>query len=74
MRFFCELGDEEHLVDADTPEDAARLVARQQAERTGVGSLTLTVNVAEANEADLPLIAGDDYTVTVEASSSQDGR
>lgn len=70
MRFVCEIGDDEHLVDADTPEDAAREVAAIQARREGRqdgSECRYTVNVAEANEADVPLIAGDDYTVTVTA-------
>lgn len=68
MRFVCEIGDDEHLVDAETPEDAAREVARMQAGRDGrtAGSeCRYTVTVAEANESDMPLIAGEDYTVTI---------
>jgi|GEM_PF-1142205 len=70
MRFVCEIGDDEHLVDAETPEDAAYEVARVQArqdKRVAGTEVRYVVTVAEANEADMPLIAGDDYTVTITA-------
>ncbi|MES1926624.1 hypothetical protein [Salinisphaera sp. T31B1] len=66
MRFVCEIDGDEHLVDAETPEQAAQEAARRHAERPGQTTAPVgryTVNVAEANEADLPLIAGDDYIV-----------
>lgn len=65
MRFICEIGGNEHLVDAETFEAAARAAARTHAESQGETAGTYTVNVAEANEADFPLIAGNDYTVTL---------
>lgn len=65
MRFICEIGDGEHLVDAQTFEAAAELAAREHAASRGETAGTYRVNVAEANEADFPLIAGDDYTVTL---------
>ncbi|MES1941344.1 hypothetical protein T5B8_13960 [Salinisphaera sp. T5B8] len=62
MRFICEIGGEEHLVDADTFEAAAEAAVRAHA---GTRAGTYTVNVAEANEADFPLVTGSDYTVTL---------
>jgi hypothetical protein len=65
MRFICEIGDSEQLIDADTFEAAAEAAARAHAQSRGETQGTYTVNVAEANEADYPLIAGNDYTVTL---------
>ena len=65
MRFICEIGDAEHIVEAETFEAAARAAAEIQAQAYGHEAGTFTVNVAEANEADYPLIAGEDYTVTL---------
>lgn len=65
MRYVCEIERAEHVIEADTPEDAARLAAEREARTTGTRQ-QFRVNVAEANEADLPLIAGDDYDVTVD--------
>lgn len=68
MRFVCEIGDDEHLVDAETPEDAAHEAANAQArseQRAAGTEARYVVTVAEANEADMPLIAGDDYPVTI---------
>ena len=67
MRFICEIGNQEHLVDAESFEEAARAAAEQHASEQGASSGTFVVNVSEANEADFPLIAGDDYTVTLSA-------
>lgn len=77
MRFVCEIGNAEHLVDAETPEHAAREIAEAQARRDALAPgqrRRYTVNVAEANGADFPLIAGEDYTVTVEAPATSDAR
>lgn len=64
IRYVCEVIGEEHVVEAETPEQAAEQVARTQAKQNGPG--VYTVNVAEATDYDLPLIAGDDYRVTVD--------
>lgn len=63
IRYVCEVAGDEHIVEADSPEEAARQAAEAQARDGGAG--TYTVNVAEANDYDLPLIAGEDYRVTV---------
>lgn len=63
IRYVCEVAGDEHIVEADTPEEGARKAAEMQAVGDGPG--TYTVNVAEATDYDLPLIAGDDYQVTV---------
>jgi hypothetical protein len=67
MRFICEIANQEHLIDAESFEDAARAVAERHAAEQGTDSGTFTVTVSEANEADFPLIAGNDYTVTLPA-------
>lgn len=64
IRYVCEIAGDEHIVEADTPEEGARKAAEIQAASDGLGSYT--VNVAEATDYDLPLIAGDDYRVTVD--------
>lgn len=77
MRFFCEVANRDCLVDAETPDAAARMVAAEQAaldrgaggQRAGSGAQTYTVTVAEANGADMPLIAGTEYQVTVPPES-----
>ncbi|MAS10417.1 hypothetical protein [Salinisphaera sp.] len=66
-RFVCEIGGEEYLIDADTFEAAAQQAAQRHAAERDIEQGTFTVNVAEANEADFPLIAGNDYTVTLPA-------
>ncbi|ERJ18429.1 hypothetical protein SSPSH_002710 [Salinisphaera shabanensis E1L3A] len=65
MRFICEIGDDEHLVDADTFEAAAEAAVRAHAESRGETAGRYTVKVSEANEADFPLVSGEDYTVTL---------
>lgn len=65
MRFICEIGDAEYIVEAETFEAAARAAAQLHAQAKGPPSGTYTVNVAEANEADYPLVVGEDYTVTL---------
>jgi hypothetical protein len=64
IRYVCEVADHEYIVEADTPEQGARKAAQRQARKDGPG--TYTVNVAEATDYDLPLIAGEDYRVTVD--------
>lgn len=63
IRYVCEVAGDEHIVEADSPEEAAHQAADAQASADGTG--TYTVNVAEATDYDLPLIAGEDYRVTV---------
>lgn len=65
MRFICEIEGSQHLIDAQSFEAAAELAAREHADSCGKTTGTYRVNVAEANGADFPLIAGDDYTVTL---------
>ena len=72
MRFVCETRQRETLIEAETPEDAARLVAEAQAGLDGLSDAsplaarTYTVTVSEANDSDMPLIVGDDHTVVVD--------
>ena len=70
MRFVCEIDGEEHLIDADSPEVAACRVAEAHGGQTAWGG-RVVVNVAEANEADVPLIAGTDYTVALDADGAR---
>lgn len=63
VRYICEMGEDEILVEASCAEEAAEKAADILAKEKGAGTYTFTVS--EANEYDLPLIAGDDYTVTV---------
>ncbi|NNC24061.1 hypothetical protein HKX42_09465 [Salinisphaera sp. USBA-960] len=67
MRFVCELADSEHVIEADTPEEAAQIAAAREA-RTDQKQC-LTVTVSEANEANLPLIVGGDYEVECEPNA-----
>ncbi|HET7313212.1 hypothetical protein [Salinisphaera sp.] len=63
LRYICELGGDETIVEATGAEQAADAAVRAYAAEHGAG--TYTVTVSEATDYDLPLIAGDDYTVTV---------
>ncbi|MBS64514.1 hypothetical protein [Salinisphaera sp.] len=63
MRFICEIGSDEHLVEADTFEAAAEAAARAHADVRGEAGGSYTVKVSEANEADFPLVSGEDYQV-----------
>ncbi|MES1945736.1 hypothetical protein C84B14_00265 [Salinisphaera sp. C84B14] len=65
MRFICEIGSDEHLIDADTFEAAAEAAARAHAGARGETGGRYTVKVSEANEADFPLVSGEDYQVTL---------
>ncbi len=69
MRFVCEIDRVEYVIEAPSPEVAARLAAERQAKANG-GRQRFRVNVAEANEADLPLIAGDDYDVAIDLNDT----
>ncbi|WP_233544019.1 hypothetical protein [Salinisphaera sp. Q1T1-3] len=63
LRYICELAGDEVIVEAESAEDAAEKAVRDHAAQHGGG--TYTVTVSEATDYDLPLIAGDDYTVTI---------
>lgn len=63
LRYICELEGDETIVEAESAEEAARVAVEAHAAEHGAG--TYTVTVSEATDYDLPLIAGDDYTVTV---------
>lgn len=69
MRFVCEVERSEHVIEADTPKEAAQMAAERQARANG-GRQWFRVNVAEANEADLPLIAGDDFDVAIDPNDT----
>ncbi|WP_423821141.1 hypothetical protein V5738_12475 [Salinisphaera sp. SPP-AMP-43] len=64
LRYICELAGDETIVEAASAEDAAEKAVQAHAAVHGAG--TYTVTVSEATDYDLPLIAGDDYTVTVD--------
>lgn len=64
LRYICELAGDETIVEATSAEQAADKAVRAHAATHGAG--TYTVTVSEATDYDLPLIAGEDYTVTVE--------
>lgn len=63
LRYICELGGEEMIVEAASAEQAADRAVKGYAAEHGAG--TYTVTVSEATDYDLPLIAGEDYTITV---------
>lgn len=63
LRYICELAGDEVIVEAHGAEEAAEKAVAEHAKRHGRG--TYTVTVSEATDYDLPLIAGDDYTITV---------
>lgn len=64
LRYICEMAGDETIVEAENAEAAAEKAVHAHAAVHGAG--TYTVTVSEATDYDLPLIAGDDYTVTVE--------
>lgn len=64
LRYICELAGDETIVEATCAEDAAEAAVKAHAAEHGAG--TYTVTVSEATDYDLPLIAGDDYTITVD--------
>jgi len=63
VRYICELAGDEQIVEAPGAEEAARLAAEAHGAKHGGG--TYRVTVSEATDYDMPLIAGDDYQVTV---------
>jgi len=65
MRFICNIGATEYLLEADTFDTAARWAAETHASAQGEIRGTYSVHVAEANDADSPLYVGGDYTVTL---------
>lgn len=73
MRFFCQIKDNDYLIYEETPEEAAQAAAEREIAGGGYGNYRqrLTVNVSEANEADLPLIVGDDYKVDVDPDNTE---
>ena len=72
MRFVCEIDGSEYVLEAEGPEAAARRAAAAHAAAAAVPRPTrCVVNVAEANEADFPLIAGTDYSVTLDAGDER---
>lgn len=62
LRYICELGGDETIVEAASAAEAADAAVKAHAAAHGAG--TYTVTVSEATDYDLPLIAGDDYTIT----------
>lgn len=64
LSYLCELDGEETVVEATDPEEAAQKAAKAHAVEHGGG--TYTVTVSEATDYELPLIAGEDFTVTVD--------
>lgn len=64
LRYICELGGDETIVEATSAAEAADAAVKAHAAEHGAG--TYTVTVSEATDYDLPLIAGDDYTITVD--------
>ena len=63
LRYSCELDGDEIILDARSAQEAAERAVNRHAATHGGG--TYTVTVSEATDYDLPLIAGDDYVVTV---------
>lgn len=65
LDYICELAGDEILVQATNASEAAQKAAEAHARKTGARG-TFTLTVSEANDYGLPLIAGDDFTVTVD--------
>lgn len=63
LRYICELAGDETIVEAHSAQEAAEKAVTAHSAQHGGG--TYTVTVSEATDYDLPLIAGEDYTVTV---------
>ena len=61
---YLRAGRDETIVEAASAAQAANAAVTAHAAAHGGG--TYTVTVSEATDYDLPLIAGDDYTITVD--------